>query len=126
MNVLNGNNYKYPIIFGTELICKQVSYFSSRFCKNPGTAYWDAIKRVFLYLKEAMTSGETNDVLTSYCDAVWAADLDQRKSSTGYLFTMYGGGFTMYSKVYAFPFRSKSLWLHGVDYKTLHVAELVN
>lgn len=74
----------------------------SRFCENPGKAHWGAIKRVFRYLKGTMkyklTYGQTQDEVTGYCDADWAADLDQRKSTTGYVFTMYGGAVSWNSK----------------------------
>lgn len=67
----------------------------SRYCENPGKAHWGAVKRIFRYLKGTMrynlTYGATENGLTGYCDADWASDMDQRKSTTGYVYTMFGG-----------------------------------
>lgn len=39
-----------------------------------------------------MTYGDNdNNALIGYSDSDWAADLDQRKSTTGYVFTLFGG-----------------------------------
>lgn len=43
-----------------------------------------------------MVQHKTN--LTGYSDADWAADLDERKSTTGYVFTLNGGAISWSSK----------------------------
>jgi len=65
----------------------------SRFMKNPGKKHWVACKRILRYLKSTAALGlnyqsNTNDnkiTLTGYCDADWAGDVDDRKSTTGYV-----------------------------------------
>lgn len=74
----------------------------SRYCENPGKAHWGAVKRVLRYLKGTIdmkiTYGSNTDGIVGYSDADWASDLDQRRSTTGYLFTMCGGGISWNSK----------------------------
>lgn len=63
----------------------------SEFNNNPGKSYWCAIKRIFKYLeittghKLEYSKSDTN-TLIGYCDADWAAGLDERKSTTGCIF----------------------------------------
>ena len=64
----------------------------SRFMKNPCKKHWIVYKRILRYLKSTAALGlnyqdNTNDssiTLTGYCDADWAGDVDDRKSTTGY------------------------------------------
>lgn len=67
----------------------------SRYCENPGEAHWGALKRIMRYLKGSMnmkiTYGEVSEELTAFSDADWASDLDERRSTTGYVFTLNGG-----------------------------------
>jgi hypothetical protein len=67
----------------------------SKFCENPGTAHWAAVKRILRYLKGTLDFGlkcnPTDLELVGYSDADWAGDLDSRRSTTGYLFQL--GGF---------------------------------
>lgn len=64
----------------------------SRFNKNPGKAHWTAVKRLIRYLKGTMNDklrfSSDSDDLRGFCDADWAGDVDDRKSTTGYVFTM--------------------------------------
>jgi transposase InsO family protein len=66
----------------------------AKFCENPGRQHWAAVKRILRYLRGTMDVGllfNPRDVsLTGFCDADWAGDLDNRRSTTGYLF-MIGG-----------------------------------
>lgn len=67
----------------------------SRYCENPGRGHWIGVKRIMRYLKGTrgyeLIYGEAEEKITGYCDADWASDVDKRKSTTGYVFTMYGG-----------------------------------
>jgi hypothetical protein len=63
----------------------------SRFCSNYNTAHWTAVKRIMRYLKgtahyRLQLGGGAAVLLSGYCDADWAGDLDERKSTTGYAF----------------------------------------
>lgn len=74
----------------------------SRYCENPGIRHWGAIKRIFRYLRGTvemkLTYGGDDLHLTGYTDADWAGDLDQRKSTSGYIFTLYGGAISWSSR----------------------------
>lgn len=68
----------------------------SRFNHNPGKAHWEAVKRIMRYLKGTLEaklsfSKASNSKVSGYCDADWAADLDERRSCTGYAFIKQGG-----------------------------------
>ncbi|XP_050339482.1 uncharacterized protein LOC126765840 [Bactrocera neohumeralis] len=66
----------------------------NRFSQNPGKWHWLALKRVMRYLKVTVSKGivfrKSAKSLTGYCDADWAGDLDQRQSTSGYVFIMQG------------------------------------
>jgi hypothetical protein len=65
----------------------------SRFMKNPGEKHWIACKRILRYLRgtsklKLVFQGNANEkelVTTAYSDADWGGDLDERKSTTGYI-----------------------------------------
>ena len=69
----------------------------ARFCSNPTTEHWTAVKRILRYLKGTApyglmfaASGDTGGGLIGYSDADWAGDVNDRKSTSGYLFMMNG------------------------------------
>jgi len=73
----------------------------SRFCSNPNKTHEAAAKHVLRYLKGSLHIGITyggNDDLIGYTDADWAGDQDTRRSTGGYLFTLYGGAISWSSK----------------------------
>lgn len=75
----------------------------SKFNQNPGRAHWNAVKRIFRYLKGTMDykleySAGANSNIIGYSDADWAADTDDRKSCTGYVFKLQGGAISWASK----------------------------
>ena len=67
----------------------------SRYNSNPGQVHWSAAKRVVRYLKGNNQSklffktnrNHKNDelIVSGYSDSDWAADTDDRKSTTGYI-----------------------------------------
>eukprot|EP00253_Pinus_taeda_P008943 PITA_08943 len=72
----------------------------SRFMSKPGKAHWTAVKRVFQYLRGTSDYGlcyqgrpGLDRVLDirGFVDADWAGDLDQRRSTSGYVFNLFGG-----------------------------------
>ena len=69
----------------------------SRYMANPGREHWNAVKWIFRYLKstaehEILFSRQpgTNSVV-GYVDADYAGEVDDRRSTTGYVFTLSGG-----------------------------------
>eukprot|EP00253_Pinus_taeda_P033180 PITA_33180 len=72
----------------------------SRFMSKPGKEHWKAVKRVFRYLCGTNDYGlcyqgriGLDRVLDihGFVDADWAGDLDQRRSTSGYVFNLFGG-----------------------------------
>eukprot|EP00253_Pinus_taeda_P023034 PITA_23034 len=79
----------------------------SRFMSKPGKEHWTAVKRVFRYLRGTSDYGlcyqgrpELDRVLDTrgFVDADWAGDLDQRRSTSGYVFNLFGGEVNWMSK----------------------------
>ena len=79
----------------------------SRFMSKPGKEHWTAVKRVFKYLRGTSDYGlcyqgrpGLDRVLDirGFVDADWAGDLDQRRSTSGYVFNLFGGAVSWMSK----------------------------
>jgi hypothetical protein len=69
----------------------------SKYMANPGREHWNAVKWIFRYLKGTAEHGilfsrqpGTNSVV-GYVDANYAGEVDDRRSITGYVFTLSGG-----------------------------------
>ena len=83
---------------GTRPDVAQAIGVLSRFMGNPGKVHWTAVKWLLRYLKNSSdlklvyTQGKDLQV-QGYSDSDYAADLDRRRSTTGYVFTV--GGNTM-------------------------------
>ncbi|KAK3042297.1 hypothetical protein RJ639_001892 [Escallonia herrerae] len=69
----------------------------SRYMGNPGKKHWDAVKWIFRYLAGSTNFGIMFDrdgakgEVSGLVDSDYAGDLDSRRSTTGYVFTFYGG-----------------------------------
>lgn len=73
----------------------------SRFMANPGMTHWNALKWLLRYLNGSLGSGlrfkrstQVEEALTGYVDADFAGCVDTRKSTTGYVFTLFGTAVT--------------------------------
>jgi hypothetical protein len=67
----------------------------SRFMGEPGKEHWQAVKRIFRYLRSTSDVGliygdDTQCLVTGYSDSDYAGDVDSRRSMTGYVFTLGG------------------------------------
>jgi hypothetical protein len=67
-----------------------------RYQSNPGNEHWMMVKKAFRYLqgtKDMMLTYRRSDSLeiVGYSDADYAGDRDDRKSTSGYVFTVAGG-----------------------------------
>ena len=65
----------------------------SRFMSQPGKKHWQAVKRIFRYLKGTsdlglIYRGDIQCLVTGYSDSDYAGDVDSRRSMTGYVFTL--------------------------------------
>jgi hypothetical protein len=60
--------------------------------QNLNKSYWEALQRVFSYLKGAsnkdLTYKRSAENLINYTDADWAGDRDIRRSTSDYIFLM--------------------------------------
>ena len=70
----------------------------SRFMSNPGKDHSTTVKRVFRYLRGTSDYGlcyqerpglENMLDIHGFVDANWAGDLDQRRSTSGYVFSLF-------------------------------------
>ncbi|CAA7029216.1 unnamed protein product [Microthlaspi erraticum] len=67
----------------------------SRFMSRPGSIHWEAVKWLLRYIKgsldvELLYTKDKNLDIQGYCDSDYAADLDKRRSISGYVFTVGG------------------------------------
>ncbi|XP_067934623.1 uncharacterized protein [Watersipora subatra] len=64
----------------------------SQFLECPGPAHTTAVNRVFRYIKGTLTHNlhftKTSGTLTGYTDSNWAGDINDRRSTTGYVFDL--------------------------------------
>ena len=74
----------------------------SRFSANPTKSHWEAVKRIFRYLKGTIKYRLTfrGDVqpLTGFTDSDWGGDPDTRRSTDGYVFNVGSGAISWSSK----------------------------
>ena len=79
------------------MVCTRLDHtvgFVSRFISRPGKQHWEAIKWI---LRDLKGSSDTclyftgaSLKLQAYIDADFAGDIDSRKSTTGFVFTLGG------------------------------------
>ncbi|XP_047334054.1 secreted RxLR effector protein 161-like [Impatiens glandulifera] len=67
----------------------------SRFMGDPGKEHWQAVKRIFRYLRGTSDiglsyGGDSQCLVSGYSDSDYAGDVDSRRSMTGYVFTLGG------------------------------------
>ncbi len=69
----------------------------------PTVAHWEVALGVVRYLvgtaDYGLTFGGSSETLMGYCDADYAGDLDSRRSTTGYVFLMFGGALNWSSRL---------------------------
>ncbi|GJZ27403.1 zinc finger, CCHC-type containing protein [Tanacetum coccineum] len=74
----------------------------SRFTSNPSNHHWEAIIRVFRYLKKTMNYGFSYvgfpSVIEGYSDASWITNSEDHTSTTSWVFLLGGGAISWTSK----------------------------
>lgn len=75
----------------------------SKFAATPGQAHWTALKRVYRYLRGTANMcltyrGNSETDLLAFVDADWASDINDRRSTTGFVFLISGGAISWSSK----------------------------
>ena len=67
----------------------------SKYMSNLGKEHWNAVKWVLRYLRGTsdycITFNRTSDSICGFVDSDFAGDLDKRRSTLGYVFTLAGG-----------------------------------
>ena len=75
----------------------------ARYTSAPTEAHWAAALGVVRYLagtaEAGVTFGGSDELLEVFCDADFAGDVDMRRSTTGYVFLMYGGAVSWSSRL---------------------------
>ena len=74
----------------------------SRYSQSPGQDYWKALTRILAYLRKTLNYGLLfwggDDELYGYCDADYAGDLGNRRSTSGAVFTLHNGPVSWFSR----------------------------
>ncbi|XP_050876909.1 secreted RxLR effector protein 161-like [Lathyrus oleraceus] len=75
----------------------------SRFMEEPVYTHWKALKRILRYIQGTVSLGmfysnSEKYKLVGYSDSDWCGDIDDRKSTSGYVFFMGNTAFTWLSK----------------------------
>ena len=74
----------------------------SRYASRPNNSHWQAVKRIFRYIKGTLdlelTFQGSLRALEGYTDADWAGDRDTRRSTSGFLFNLGSGAISWSSK----------------------------
>eukprot|EP00253_Pinus_taeda_P005856 PITA_05856 len=93
------DNLMYAMICTRPKIAHAIGVLS-RFMSKPGKEHWTTVKRVFRYLRGTSDYGLCYqgrpglDIvldIRGFVDANWSEDLDQRRSTSGYVFNLFGG-----------------------------------
>ena len=75
----------------------------ARFSASPKAVHWNAVKRVMRYLKAtincSITYGGSEEGVVGHCDSDWGGDELERRSTTGYVFTLHGGAVAWASRL---------------------------
>ncbi|XP_073224806.1 secreted RxLR effector protein 161-like [Cicer arietinum] len=80
-----------------------VACLASRYMSAPTDLHFQVLKRVFRYIRSTTEFGIQyqrggDDTLLSYIDSDYAGDIDDRKSTSGYVFSLSGGAVLWSSK----------------------------
>ena len=73
---------------------------------NPGKAHWNAVKSIMRYLNylkgtknKCLCHGKDPFELKGFCDSDMGGNVDTRKSTSGYVFTLAGGAVSWCSRL---------------------------
>ncbi|KAL7585002.1 hypothetical protein Lser_V15G46348 [Lactuca serriola] len=74
----------------------------SMYTSNPSSQHWQAVNRVFKYLKGTMNYGlsylGTSSVLEGHSDATWITNMEDHSSTSCWVFLLGGGAISWASK----------------------------
>lgn len=94
------------LLYAAQVTRPDIAYavnYCSRFSRNPDKSHWTAVKRIMRYLKGTLDfkiefNRHENSTICGFTDSDWAGDLNDRRSTCGYIFTMCGGPISWNSK----------------------------
>ena len=107
---LDKSTYTYTHLIGSLLylsVCTrpdiaQAVGVLSKYISEPRVAHWQAAKGLMRYVastrEQGIMFGRAPGIVLGYCDADYAGDLDNRRSTTGFLYLLHGGAITWLSK----------------------------
>jgi hypothetical protein len=76
----------------------------SRYMENPGKEHRTTVKWVLRYLRGTsdycITYNDGCELICGYVDSDFASDLDKRRLTSGYVFTLAGGAISWMSKLH--------------------------
>jgi hypothetical protein len=91
----------YAMLFTRPDLCHAVGLLS-RYQSNPGELHWKQILNTLRYVKGTvdyhLCFNGHNLQLQGFTDADWQGDLDERRSTSGYIFKLGGGAISWRSK----------------------------
>jgi hypothetical protein len=99
-------NLMYAMVCTIPYISHAVGVLS-RYMSKLGKEHWTTVKRVFKYLCGTASYGlcyqgrpglERVVDIHGFVDAKWAGDMDHRRSTSGYVFNLFGGAISWMSK----------------------------
>ena len=84
----------YLAVWTRPDICYAVNS-AAKHCAKPTNAHWTAVKRIFRYLQGTVNYGlyyplGVKSSVVGYSDSDWAGDINDRKSTSGYVFLVNG------------------------------------
>lgn len=93
----------------------------AQFTSRPSPEHITAVKRIFRYLNGTRNLGlvyqsDGSNALVGHTDADWGMDLDTRRSTSGYVFTLAGGAISWSSK------RQRSVALSSMEAEYMALA----
>eukprot|EP00253_Pinus_taeda_P024085 PITA_24085 len=106
-NMHNSKPVKVHIPIGVRPDIAHAVGVLSRFMSKLGKEHWKIVKQVFRYLRGPSDYGlfyqgkpglEGVLDIHGFVDVDWARDLDQRRSTSGYVFNLFGGAVSWISK----------------------------
>lgn len=108
---LDTSEFKYSELVGSLLylsVCTRPDIAQSvgalaKYMSKPTQQHWQVAKGVLKYvagtIDHGISFGHNQEELIGYCDADYAGDLDTRRSTTGYVYILYGGAISWSSRL---------------------------
>jgi hypothetical protein len=99
-------NLMYAMVCTRQVIAHAIGVLS-RYMSKPGKEHWTTVKRVFRYLRGTTSYGLCYQGIPGldrvldihgFVDVDWAGDPDRKRSTSWYVFNLFGGAISWMSK----------------------------